>query len=136
MDISSASEAAPATPPPSFTIYGDQSEMLGDQEFALGDTVTAQLRVKSVADGQDGRSVGFELVSLAPAGPAIPGLEGPGELPEEDTPTDEGPSASEMGMEEGEVDEESDPEEEAVLGYKRPKVKRQAPKLSAKDLQE
>jgi hypothetical protein len=132
MDISASEANTPSTPAPSLTVYGDQSEILGDNQFALGDTVTAQLRVKSVADDDAGRSVGFELVSLAPSAPAEPEIPGLGPEGSDDVPDEE------LGLPEAEpeIDEEGDAAEESVLGYKRPKVKRPAPKLSAKDLQE
>jgi len=107
----------------------------------IGETVTAtvQLKVTAKRDDQFGKSISFDVIALegtpaggsevpaAPAKPTVPAKPPvPGSAPV-------APADDEDDLEEA---PEPAPDEEKVLGYKRPASKKKAPKLSAKDLED
>lgn len=120
--------AAPEAPKPSFSLNDAQAAgFLEAHPYDVGDTCTATVKLKVTRKSDDdlGPSVGFDILSLDWQGDSA------------DEAESTVPGADKTAGQEGETpaatgDESA--EETKVLGYKRPKVKKEEPKLSAKDL--
>lgn len=131
MDLGTKPNQEPAMPPtsspeapkisyPGFSLNDKTAEtFLTDNPVDLGDTITAtvKLKVTRLEKSSFGHSLGFDVLSLDNISASADDKEG------EDT-------------DDGEGDEEAPgaETETKALGYKRPKVVKETPVMSAKDL--
>ena len=99
-------------------------EFLAATPSELGDTITAtvKLKISGLREDQYGSSVTFDVLSLDTGKADKPGSEA--------TPF----AGKEPPAEEAAEVEEEDESEAKLLGYKRPKTKKEAPALKAEDL--
>ncbi len=157
LDTTPPAPEAPPTPPPSFTLRDEQIDDAGLSDgVQLGKTYKitgGTVKVSSATDPTDptnGSSKSYSFDFVEPP-VLVPAEGGDGQAPGADDETETGdelnggalgdetgkgdegapPPAVETGDEEG---GDSDAAEEKALGYKRPKSKKSAPKMTAKDL--
>lgn len=119
---STAESSEPKTSYPGITLRDDVADAFRKEcpDCEVGEelTATVKLRVSGTRDDQYGKSVDFEVLSMDDISDE-----------DENSPGNEGaPGEAEAEPEEG------DESEEKILGYKRPKVSKEAPSVSAKDL--
>jgi hypothetical protein len=100
---------------PDFCVRDEAAtKLLDEYECTLGEEIaaTVRLRVSKLQSDEYGKCVGFEVIEIDDMAPETEEKEG------EEAPEEEG-----------------DAEEEKALGYKRRKVVKEAPSVSAKDLE-
>ncbi len=116
--------ATPEKPKTRIFLSNDDLDAAGITDAAVGDSVTLTITGRIVSDNEseDSRDKSIEVDSVSNS--SSPTDEAP--LPGEGAPESEEPSVEEdvpPVESESEDDEESDPEEEKALGYKRTKKK-------------